>query len=357
MNILFITPGIENAAFGGPKGSIRNYEALKKYGNVVVYKFKRKSILKSFLSLVEGYYPPLNSYDYNELRKLNDQYEFQLVFFDTSIYGGIVDIFKNSKKVVFCHNCEYDYNDTVRFGKTKSIKKRLYLRAIYKNEAYLLNNVDYRIVFLKRDSERIYKIYGLKTDLIVPLGIKDTALGSIDERRKGDYILLFGAYGSANIEGYQWFIDNVSPYLVCKTVVAGRGFDLFKDSWKSEKVEVFGYVEDMGELYNNAFAVSVPLFSGGGMKVKVVEALMYGKEIYGTDEAFEGFEVNNSPVLHRCNDAKDFINTINQAIKSCSGGYSKISRELYENSYSIQSTINLFDEMIAKLGLSQSVKN
>lgn len=351
MDILFITPGIEDAAFGGPKGSIRNYEALKKYGNVVSYTFKRKSSVKSLLSLIEGYYPPLNHSDYEEIKKLNEKYRFKLVFFDTSIYGAIIDIFKDSKKAVFCHNCEYDYNKGVRFGEKRNIKKMMYLSAIYKNEGYLLRNADYRIVFLKRDSDRLYEVYGMKADLIVPLGIKDTVSNNLAKKGKGEYCLLFGACGTANVEGYQWFVKNVSPFLSCRTVVAGKGFDICKGTWSNDKVDVYGYVEDMDGLYNNALAVSVPLFSGGGMKVKVVEALMFGRDVFGTDEAFEGFDTDGLTCMHRCNTAEEYISEINGLISVGNGGYNEMSRRVYEERYGTESTGILFDKMILDLGL------
>lgn len=36
----------------------------------------------------------------------------------------------------------------------------------------------------------------------------------------------------------------------------------------------------------------MPIFSGSGMKVKTAEALMYGKFLIGTKEAFEGYEID-----------------------------------------------------------------
>lgn len=346
MKILFITPGIEDAAFGGPKGSIRNYEAMKKYGEVEVYTFRRKSSIKSLISLVKGFYPPINSEDYKEIKQIYDSKHFDMVFFDTSIYGKIVDIFKDSKKVVFFHNCEYDYI-RVRFGDRFSLKKYLYSKAIHKNEGYLLKKSDYRVTFLKRDSDRLKEVYGQGADLIVPLGIKDTVSCLLDKELKNSYILLFGAAGSANIEGYGWFVKNVSPRLNCKTIVAGKGFDAYRDKWENNNVEVLGYVEDMDALYNNAFAVCVPLLSGGGMKVKVVEALMYGCTIFGTDEAFEGFDVNNNSMIV-CNSPEEFISNINK-YKLSNGGYNEEARLIYESTYSVESTGKLFDKMIDDL--------
>ena len=352
MKILFITPGVTDDAFGGPKGSIRNYNSMKRYGNVHVYTFVRKSALRSILSILKGFYPPIDETDYKSIKELNDKYRFDLVFFDTSIYGKIIDIFKKAKTVVFFHNCEYDYN-SVRFGKKFGIKKSIYLKSIFKNESYLVNNADYRIVFLKRDSDRMKLIYGKAADLIVPLGIDDKYLRKKRTNKKGKYCLLFGAVGTANVEGYRWFIENVAPDLQCKTVVAGKGFDKYSKTWGSEKVEVQGFVNDVESLYEDALMVVVPLFSGGGMKVKVVEALMYGKYIIGTNEAFAGFDINSS-IMFKCNTSDEFINEINTFIRDGKNSFSEDSRNLYEEKYSIEATCCLFDKMMLDLGLKNS---
>ncbi len=347
MEILFITPGILDEAYGGPKASIRNYEAMKRYGNVTVYTYTRKSAIKSAISLMEGYYPPLDNDDYKEIEKLHQDMKFDLVFFDASIYGRIIDIFHGIKSVVFFHNCEYDYN-AVRFGTKPGIKKTLYSKSIYKNEGYLLNNASCRITFSERDSNRIKEIYGKPADLIIPLGIEDKCPNIKAYDGKGDYCLLLGAVGTANVEGYGWFAKNISPYLKCKTLIAGKGFDEYRNRWSSEKIEVKGFVDDLEALYKGAYCVCIPLLSGGGMKIKVVEALMYGKNIFGTNEAFSGFEIDSS-CMNLCNEPKEFIDKINSFLNTNKGVFCKEARSLYEQSYSIECSYSLFDKMMAFL--------
>ena len=52
-------------------------------------------------------------------------------------------------------------------------------------------------------------------------------------------------------------------------------------------------------------SVTSEVETGSGMKVKTCEALMYGKNILGTDEAFEGYELDTARVGGRCNNAED----------------------------------------------------
>ena len=66
------------------------------------------------------------------------------------------------------------------------------------------------------------------------------------------------------------------------------------------------------------------------MKTKIAEALMYGKTIVGTKEAFEGYIKDNRAMIE-CNTDEEFIfslNTINNV------GFNNISREIFINNYS-----------------------
>lgn len=349
MNILFITAnGINDASFGGPKGSIRNYTLLKSYGNVEIYTIKKKSNLQSLLSIFCGYYPPIDESDYKQLLNLSEK-SYDLVFFDGSIYGKLVDIFTKSKTVVFYHNCEHDYI-SVRFGNTFSLKKSIYQKLIDKNEQYITLKANYRVAFSTRDKKRISKLYGKIVEQVMPLGIEDKYryLPPLKTERK---CLLLGTVCKANVEGYSWFIKNVSPYINCKTIIAGKGFEKYKQQWDNKKVEVIGYVKDLAEIYEQAEFVAIPLFSGGGMKVKTVEALMYGKTIFGTDEAFSGFEINLDGVGSICNDQDTFILKINEYLESKHERYNDKARKIYKNYYSIKSCELSFQEMMKNLKL------
>jgi hypothetical protein len=347
MKILFITAnGIEDAAYGGPKASIRNYKALQKYGKVDVYTIKKRSDMKSLISAFGGDFPPINKEDYRRLQIMKEE-NYQLVFFDGSYYGRLVDIFKDTKTVVFYHNCEHDFNK-VRFGKNYSLKKFIYQCLIDKNEKYLTCRADYRIALSRRDAERIYNLYRKEIDLIVPLGIEDK-FEHIETQPLEACCLLLGAVCPANIDGYKWFVDNVSPFINCKTVIAGKGFEEYRKDWQNDKVEVVGYVDSLPEVYAKASCVVIPLFSGAGMKIKTAEEIMYGKTIFGTEEAFSGFEFDIDGVAYQCDTSEEFIKQINKYLEKQETNYNENSRKIYLEKYSLSSTKKCFDKMISDM--------
>ncbi|KAK3582584.1 hypothetical protein CHS0354_024138 [Potamilus streckersoni] len=89
----------------------------------------------------------------------------------------------------------------------------------------------------------------------------------------------------------------------------------YQSEWESEKIEVIGTVEETSSYYYAADAVVSPILQGEGMKLKISDALMYGKTIFGTTESFDGYEVDYDKIGARCNSAEAFIRAINHFSK------------------------------------------
>lgn len=352
MQSLFVTTSdFSDMSYGGPQGSYRNYLLLKEYGEVDVYCIRRKTALRRILSVAEGYLPPRDVTDAWAIRKLYREKQYQVVFLDNSIQGIFARIFdiRRTKIVAFYHNCEHDYN-RVHFGKQPSLRRFVARILTDRAERASTNLADLRVGFSRRDSDRVRELYGKGFECLLPLTLVDRyrAVDMVEDKRS---CLLFGPVGTANIEGFEWFVKNVSPSLHGKTVVAGKGFEAYQ-RWESEKVSVMGYVDDIAALYAKAGCVAIPLFSGGGMKVKTAEAMMFGKTIFGTEEAFSGYEVEYGQIGGLCNDAESFINKINQYMDSTKPQFNAFSRNLYLSQYSVDASRDQFKEIMKRLNLA-----
>jgi glycosyltransferase involved in cell wall biosynthesis len=55
-------------------------------------------------------------------------------------------------------------------------------------------------------------------------------------------------------------------------------------------VEVLGHVEDLAAVYAKSRAVVVPMYDGGGTKIKVLEALAHNRCVLLTRYAHRGYE-------------------------------------------------------------------
>ncbi len=96
-----------------------------------------------------------------------------------------------------------------------------------------------------------------------------------------------------NVEGIRWFLEKVWPRVIkelpeAKFYLAGKAMP---DNFKHIKLKGLinlGEINEAESFWSNSQILIAPLFSGGGLKVKLVEALMKGKAIVATPLASIG---------------------------------------------------------------------
>ena len=120
-----------------------------------------------------------------------------------------------------------------------------------------------------------------------------------------------------------------------KICIVGRGFEAFKAELEREgKLQVVGAMDNLADWYRNAHFVIAPIFDGSGMKTKVAEALMFGKKIIGTPEAFSGYEDAVNRAGWCCSTVDDFVAAISCAKSEIKLSFDPELRQLYEELYS-----------------------
>ena len=339
MKILMISfQELTEFAHGGVKGTIKNYKALSQFGTVDIYTIKKKSSLLSAWSLLSGNYPPILFKDYTSIIKKYSEDNYDFVFLDHSLLGVFAKKLKRKypgcKIVTTYRNCEVDYID-VRFEKNQWFRKAFFLNRAKKAEDAATRYSDARIVLTTRDQSRIEELYGIKPEIIIPQSMDDSFEPEdiLPEENHDKKVLLFGPAGSANLEAFSWFVEKISPYINATTIIAGKGIDVHRTRFSGKNVEVIGYVEDIGKMYASVDCVIIPLKKGGGMKFKTAEAMMFGKYIFGTREAFEGYDVDMTSFSKEYEDPREYIQGINTFLENNRRFYES-SRKCFLDNYS-----------------------
>lgn len=172
-----------------------------------------------------------------------------------------------------------------------------------------------RLVMLNaRDSRLLERLHGRATTDLLPMALIEPAAGIGEDSLPpvvGDYLLFVGGGFYANQAGILWFAREVAPHLDISTLVVGRGMESLEPALAAApNIVLVGEVTDLGAYYRHARAVVAPIFDGSGMKTKVAEALMHGKPIAGTAEAFVGYEDLVDEAGWRCDSAEDFVRVL-----------------------------------------------
>jgi glycosyltransferase involved in cell wall biosynthesis len=122
-----------------------------------------------------------------------------------------------------------------------------------------------------------------------------------------------------NQEAVKWFIKEVWPSLKTKHpeikfYIAGRNMPKEFFNFSGNGIDVLGEVDDAIQLMLSKSIMIVPLFSGSGIRVKILEGLALGKCLVSTEMSFTGISVQPDLNLFQAETASDFINQISKLI-------------------------------------------
>lgn len=307
--ILFVYYNDLNGNSGGSKVSLQDYRGCQSYGRCDA--FQTGKLLwedtrdMMFISLSEC----------REIVRIIRRYKYNLVFFDASLYGEAIDYIRENcpgvKTIVRCHNYERKYfEDQERLAGGEKLSVRAAAC-----EGAALRQSDFRIFISSEDREALCHDYSISTEnsRVIPVAL-------MDEYRKSDasperpYVLFFGSKFFSNVEAARFLAEEVAPKITKKIVIAGKGMDTALDR-EYENVETIGFVPSLNELLTGADAVISPTFTGSGSKVKIAEALMYGKYIIANRSSLAGYDISRMKASI-CETAEDFAAAINETEKA-----------------------------------------
>jgi len=372
MRIVYITRVnfSNNQSSGGKKCSFRNFEILKAIagpenvyvciltpedlpvtvqGNLKIFQTKENSwlTLKNYIALRDCY----SKANERELVAYVEELQPDLIFFDGSQLGALGRRFDASVPIVcFLHNIErkYTWNRVTQESPKFIIQYYNHSR----NEKYIVKHAKRIICLNERDGLLLRQIYRRNCDLTIPITFED----QFDpERAKAEligqdgFLLFVGSYFRPNYVGIRWFVENVMPSVQKKLLIVGNGMEKVAAELTRENVEVLGAVDDLAPYYYEADAMVMPIPYGDGMKVKTAEAMMYGKAILGSEEAFEGYKYKGISGLMLCISAMEYIAAI-QSLEQKFCKYNESVRNLflekYETNHYIAQVKNMLEELV-----------
>jgi polysaccharide biosynthesis protein PslH len=234
--------------------------------------------------------------------------------------------------ITFCHNCETQFfADALRAA--PGLKAAGVLAGHWQAERLAMRHSTQVVTLSQRDSAALARRFGRGGDAVVPLALEDARDPAAVPTARGEpYVLFVGGGFFGNLEGLRWYARAVAPSLAIRTLVVGRGLEGLGPL--PANVELVGPVDDLSPWYAGAALVVAPILSGSGMKTKVAEALMHGKRVVGTKEAFAGYGAAVVAANQLCDDPQDFAAAINAALVQSPPAFDPAMRALYEARHS-----------------------
>ncbi len=229
----------------------------------------------------------------------------------------------SARLIYRAHNIEHQVWQRLSMQKNDPIKRVFLKIAAARIKKYELQLAGFSgvIVFTEQDKSTIQH-YGSKTAIkVIPVGI------AVDEYKpepqKTDFPTLF-FLGSLswmpNSEGIKWFLENFHKELAngelpVRFYLAGDNIPEQFDEYEAMgKIFIQGEVDNALEFINSKAIMIVPLLSGGGMRVKIVEGMAMQKCIIATSLAAEGLQAQNGRNILIAETRDEFLRAIKQCI-------------------------------------------
>lgn len=163
-------------------------------------------------------------------------------------------------------------------------------------EAPYAANFDACVMMSEVDAQRVRRQNPQLNTMVIPNGVDITEKQPLSERVGSADILLIGTLSHAPWkDAVHYFHDCIFPLIrdavpqARMLVVGNAPGDVA--TLASEQVLVAGRVSEVLPFYEQACLSVVPLRSGGGTRLKILEALAYGRPVVSTSIGSEGLDL------------------------------------------------------------------
>lgn len=286
-----------------------------------------KSLVRGESYILSRFNSPAFAAKLQEVLSENTYDVVQLETLYMAHYIPVIRQYSSSLVVMRAHNVEHEIWERVA-QTTSNLFKKWYLR--YQNKSlrhFEISNLQaYDILLAITDRDlQVFKKLGFQKDaVVVPVGI---ALEEYEPdfqcfKEEKFSIGFIGALDwMPNQNGIVWFLENVWPkvaasYPEVEFHIAGKNTPAWLFKKAGNQVIVHGEIEDAKQFLNNHPILAAPLFSGSGIKIKVLEGMALGRAVVTTPVGAEGIPARSREHLFISKTADEFIRHIEYCLEN-----------------------------------------
>ncbi|HOQ61047.1 MAG TPA: glycosyltransferase [Vicinamibacterales bacterium] len=174
----------------------------------------------------------------------------------------------------------------------------------------------------ERDAAAIRSLAGGAPEVrVVPISIDARAMAAAGPRpRRPDLLFVGGLHWPPNADAVAHFARDIWPLVrreapdATLTVVGRADAPVAQALRRIDGIRLAGHVPDVAPYFERARAFVVPLRAGGGMRVKILEALARGLPVVSTAIGVEGIDAAHGVHLLVADDPGSFARAVSQVV-------------------------------------------
>jgi glycosyltransferase involved in cell wall biosynthesis len=167
---------------------------------------------------------------------------------------------------------------------------------------------------------------------VIPNGVSLADYQDVREEIQPDRLIFAGSFNfSPNYQAMFWFMGEVYPIIraeIPSLKVMITGDHGGRTVPNQEGVEFTGFVRDIRPLVASSYASLAPLLSGGGTRLKILEAMALRSPVIATTKGAEGLDAVSDEHLLVADTPADFARATLRLLKD-----SHLRQRLVENAY------------------------
>ncbi|SHJ48180.1 Glycosyltransferase involved in cell wall bisynthesis [Hymenobacter daecheongensis DSM 21074] len=296
------------------------------------------------------------------LTELLQNESFDVVQIEGTFVAWYVDVVKRVAPavpvVLRAHNLEHTIWQMLAEREMNPLK-RVYLghmaRRLKKFEEEYLCRFDAVAAITEPDQRRLRALGAPEPVVFVPAGV-DMSRFQVDAaiRPKPRTLFMIGSLDwLPNQEGLDWLLREVWPQAHAQMPelelhIAGKNMPARFQNLTLKNVFVHGFVASASAFMQQYEVMLVPLLSGGGMRIKIIEGMALGKCIISTGLGSEGIFVRNGHDIVLCDEPSEWVRRLGSYYRG-ELGHAAIGQEaartiarLYDNGRVVESFLDLY---------------
>ena len=228
----------------------------------------------------------------------------------------------DARIVLRSHNLEHVLQERIANGE-KNVFKKPYRKFLAKQlksyELAVLDRVDGVAAITPGDAQHFLD-HGTSTPIrTIPFGVELAQYPLMQPGGDPIFFHLGSMDWLPNEEGIRWMLANVWPTVLrdhpnARLHLAGNKMPADLLAADLPGVHIMGRVEDADAYMAERHIMVVPLLSGGGMRVKIIEGMAMGKCVISTPVGAEGIHVTDGKDILLARNATEFADRMDRVL-------------------------------------------
>jgi glycosyltransferase involved in cell wall biosynthesis len=249
----------------------------------------------------------------------NKHYDF--IQFESIYVGQFISFLKPHSQATFVLSApNVEFNLWKQHTNQANFVKKWYLKSLtktlQKNEIAIWKQMD-GIICISQEVKEVIKKNKLQIPtFVLPFKLNVKEYNGTKTNSDSPSFFHIGAMDwQPNSEGINWFISKIWNTISSSTKLHLAGKGMKNGDYKTSSIHNHGFVENALSFMNSHDIMIVPLLTGSGMRIKIIEAMALGKCVISTSKGAEGINYSDRKDIWIANTPEEFINAVNKFLE------------------------------------------